>query len=238
MGLNPALIPVQAMTLMTALVHVKGRKCRNGGNALAHAVAVAALIAVTQTLIGAERGDIAQGTPIQITRGRALLSTGAGTEGRVGMRANIEKEVSMMTGEMMRRKWEVKEVIPRRKKRVKKKGIRERRRKCIGTSIGTSIGIGAVSDQGFATEYDPVISEKTHTLRKTETEAKKRSSDVKQQGVEKGIWRALLLHPPLHLHLHLLFLLFLLLPLHISLLETKSVKPPPKNLLYHQHHHH
>lgn len=223
MAPNPALIPVQAMTLMTVLVHVKGRKRRNGGNALA--VAVAALIAVTQTPIGVERGDIALGAPIQNTRGRALLSTGTGREARVGMRVNIEKEGPMMTGEMMRRKWEVKEVISLRKKRVRKKRIGERRRKCIGTSMG----IGAESDQGIATEYDPVISRKAHTLRKTETEAKKRLSDVKQQGVEKGILLALLLHP----HLHLLLLLF-----HINLLEIDSAKPPPKNRLYHQHHHH
>ena len=235
MAPNPAPIPVQAMTLMTVLVHVKGRKRRNGGNALAlaHAVAVAALIAATQTLIEAERGDIALGTPLQITRGRALSSTGTGREGRVGKMVNIEKEVPMMTGEMMRRKWEAKEVIPPREKQVKKKSIGERRRKCIGTSIG----IGAESDQGIATEYDPVISEKANTLRKTETEteAKKRLSDVKPQGVEKGILLALLLHPPLHLHLRLHLLL--LLP-HINLLKTKSAKPPPKNHLYHQHHHH
>ena len=92
-------VPAQVKILMTALIDLKGRRRKNGGNV--HAVAV--LTAAVQTLIGAERGGIAVDTA-QITPGRVLLGTETGTGTRVGMSASIGKEVVTVIGEKTGRK--------------------------------------------------------------------------------------------------------------------------------------
>ena len=107
-AISPALVlaPVQVMTPMTALTDFKGRERSSGGSA--HALAVAALTATTQTLIEAGREGVAVGTPTQITQERAVFGVGIEieTEIKIGTKvwtgADTENGVETMTGEKMR----------------------------------------------------------------------------------------------------------------------------------------